>query len=97
LHLDEVLNQAIRSGLIDTDALARVLQKGEIFGAGLDVLENEPNISSNHPLVKESRCFLLPHIGSASYETRIGMAKMSVENLIAGVRGGDMVGEKKLG
>jgi glyoxylate/hydroxypyruvate reductase len=74
----------------------RALQAGELFGAGLDVLENEPNIRSDHPLIKENKCFLLPHIGSASFETRVGMAKMSVENVIAGVRGGEMAAEKKL-
>jgi glyoxylate/hydroxypyruvate reductase len=84
------------SALIDSDALSRALQAGDLFGAGLDVLENEPNIPSDHPLVQEKKCFILPHIGSATYETRTGMAKMSVQNLIAGLQGGQMVAEKKL-
>lgn len=42
--------------VVDTDALARALESGSIFGAGLDVIENEPQIPADHPLVKQRRC-----------------------------------------
>lgn len=72
------------------------LKEGQIFGAGLDVIEGEPQITADHPLVKEPRCVLLPHIGSANIETRTLMAEESVKNLLAGLFDGEMVNEKQL-
>jgi glyoxylate/hydroxypyruvate reductase len=42
--------------VVDSDALARALNQGKIFGAGVDVVEGEPHVLSDHPLVKEPRC-----------------------------------------
>ncbi|EMD34670.1 hypothetical protein CERSUDRAFT_86093 [Gelatoporia subvermispora B] len=80
-----VLVNAARGTLVDTDALVTALRENWIWGAGLDVLEGEPVIHADHPLVKEPRCTVLPHIGSASIETRQAMAKMAAENLLGGV------------
>ncbi|WAA11892.1 2-hydroxyacid dehydrogenase [Fervidibacillus halotolerans] len=60
--------------------LIRALQEGEIAGAGLDVFENEP-IGADHPLLKFPNVVALPHIGSASMETRLAMMDRSVENI----------------
>ncbi|EAU81489.2 sin3b [Coprinopsis cinerea okayama7 len=82
-----VLVNASRGTLVDSDALAKVLKEGGIYGAGLDVVEGEPNITLDHPLVKEPRCVILPHIGSATFETRNDMAKLAAENALAAVLG----------
>lgn len=50
-----ILVNASRGSLVDSDALAKVLAEGRIWGAGLDVVEGEPNITQEHPLVKETR------------------------------------------
>ena len=50
-----VLVNAARGTLIDTDALVKALKEGWIWGAGLDVVEGEPNVSGDHPLVNEPR------------------------------------------
>lgn len=85
-----------RGGVIDTDALVKALDEEQIFGAGLDVIENEPNIEASHAILKHPRCVLVPHIGSATIETRAQMATESVQNLMKGLEGGEMVNELKL-
>ncbi|EJC97537.1 uncharacterized protein FOMMEDRAFT_162930, partial [Fomitiporia mediterranea MF3/22] len=80
----------------DSDALAEALREDRIWGAGLDVVEGEPNIGIDHPLVKEPRCVVLPHIGSATFETRRAMATLAARNVIAGVRGEAMPTELDL-
>lgn len=90
-----VINIA-RGPVVDTNALVDALDKEQIFGAGLDVIENEPNIQSDHPILKQPRCVLMPHIGSATIDTRIDMATESVRNLLAGLTGEAMVNEVEL-
>jgi glyoxylate/hydroxypyruvate reductase len=51
-----ILVNASRGTLVDSDALALALREGWIWGAGLDVVEGEPDITADHPLVKEPRC-----------------------------------------
>ncbi|KAF5370383.1 hypothetical protein D9758_006901 [Tetrapyrgos nigripes] len=80
-----VLVNGARGTLVDSDALAKALREKWIWGAGLDVVEGEPNIKEDHPLLKEPRCNVLPHIGSATFETRIQMATLAVRNVLAGV------------
>jgi glyoxylate/hydroxypyruvate reductase len=80
-----ILVNTSRGTLVDSDALARALHEGWIWGAGLDVVEGEPEVTVDHPLVKEPRCVILPHIGSATLETRLGMATLAVKNLLAGI------------
>ena len=50
-----VLVNTSRGSLVDSDALAKALREGWIWGAGLDVVEGEPDIAANHPLVREPR------------------------------------------
>jgi len=88
-----VLVNPSRGSLVDSDALARALHEGWIWGAGLDVLEGEPKIAMDHPLLKEPRCSIVPHIGSATFETRVQMATLAVRNLFAGIDGGSMPAE----
>jgi glyoxylate reductase len=79
-----VINSA-RGNIIDEEALAQALGAGQIQGAGLDVFENEPKV---HPaLIGMNNVTLLPHIGSATAQTRFKMAALAAENLIAFLQG----------
>ncbi|KII91336.1 hypothetical protein PLICRDRAFT_38082 [Plicaturopsis crispa FD-325 SS-3] len=80
-----VLVNTARGTLVDSDALAKALKERWIWAAGLDVVEGEPNVPADHPLVTEPRCIVLPHIGSATLETRLGMGTLAVNNLLAGL------------
>ncbi|KAF1993029.1 hypothetical protein P154DRAFT_568278 [Amniculicola lignicola CBS 123094] len=91
-----VLVNIARGPVVDTAALVKALEEEEIFGAGLDVIENEPNIEKDHPILRQPRCVVLPHVGSATIETRVQMAEESVKNLIAGLKGDVMVNEVEL-
>ena len=80
-----VLVNTARGPIVDEPALARALQQGEIFSAGLDVFENEPAI---HPdLLACDNVVLLPHVASASFETRSRMAEIAASNIVARFRG----------
>ncbi|KAF8156922.1 hypothetical protein B0H34DRAFT_658677 [Crassisporium funariophilum] len=85
-----VLVNTSRGTVVDSDALAKALREGWIWGAGLDVVAGEPKISTEHPLVKEPRCAILPHIGSATFETRVDMATLAVKNALAAISGDEM-------
>ncbi len=74
-----------RGPVIDETALCEALGKKIIKGAGLDVYENEPDITPG--LLELDNVVLLPHAGSASIETRTKMARMALDNLIAGLIG----------
>ncbi|WP_299880568.1 D-glycerate dehydrogenase [uncultured Cocleimonas sp.] len=79
-----VINTA-RGAVVDDDALISALKSGKLFSAGLDVFNNEPNID---PRYKElNNTFLLPHIGSATEETRDQMGFRALDNLDAIVAG----------
>ncbi len=71
-----------RGKVIDTDALVKALKEKWIAGAGLDVFEEEP-LPPGHPLMKLDNVVLTPHIGSATWKTRVRMAEIVAENLIA--------------
>ncbi|KAK7439784.1 hypothetical protein VKT23_017358 [Stygiomarasmius scandens] len=88
-----VLVNGARGTLIDSDALAKALREKWIWGAGLDVIEGEPDVKEDHVLNKEPRCAILSHIGSATFETRIQMATLAVKNVLAGVFGEEMPAE----
>jgi|SRR5690242_16978262 len=88
-----VIVNIARGPVIDTDALVEALDQSKIFGAALDVIEGEPNIHADHPILRQPRCVVLPHIGSATTETREQMATESVQNVLAGLKGEVMVNE----
>jgi glyoxylate reductase len=75
-----------RGAVVDTDAIARALADGRIAAAALDVTEPEP-LPRDHPLLALPQAIITPHLGSATVETRRRMAELSVENLLAGLRG----------
>jgi glyoxylate reductase len=74
-----------RGPVIDEAALVDALREGEIFGAGLDVFEKEPEV---HPdLLELDSVVVIPHLGSATVETRDAMGFLAVENLLAALDG----------
>ena len=75
-----VINTA-RGDLVDDDALIDALQSGKVAAAGLDVFAGEPNLDPRYR--KLDNTFLLPHIGSASHETRDAMGYCCLDNLDA--------------
>jgi glyoxylate reductase len=68
-----------RGSTIDDNALIDALENKKIYGAGLDVFNNEPNLDNRY--TKLDNCFVLPHIGSATHETRLAMSMMAVDNI----------------
>lgn len=81
-----ILINTARGGMIDQDALYNALRNGTIRAAGLDVTDPEP-LPSDHPLLQLPNALIIPHIGSASIETRTKMSVMAAENLLAGLNG----------
>lgn len=77
---------ASRGRIVDEAAMVKALQDKTIHAAGLDVFETEP-LPADSPLLKLSNVVALPHIGSATHETRLAMAELAVANLVAGLRG----------
>ncbi len=82
---DAFLINVARGPVVDEQALAEALQSGLIAGAGLDVYEREPKVTP--ALLALDNAILLPHVGSATLETRTRMANLAAENLMAGLRG----------
>ena len=82
MHRDAILVNTSRGGVIDDDALVEALEKGVIAAAGLDVFNGEPD--AIHPGYRQlDNVFLLPHIGSATRETRDAMGFRAIDNLVA--------------
>jgi lactate dehydrogenase-like 2-hydroxyacid dehydrogenase len=76
-----VLINTARGTLLDDEAVLDALRDGRLFAAGLDVYADEPDL---HPGYRDQRnCFLLPHLGSATVETRNAMGFRCLDNLAA--------------
>ncbi|MCM8825450.1 MAG: D-glycerate dehydrogenase [Candidatus Omnitrophica bacterium] len=80
-----ILINTSRGPVVDEKALANALKEKKIWGAGLDVYENEPVIEPE--LISLDNVVLLPHIASATFETRTKMGIMAAENILAFFRG----------
>jgi lactate dehydrogenase-like 2-hydroxyacid dehydrogenase len=74
-----------RGGVVDDDALIEALQQRRIAGAGLDVFENEPALDTRFCAL--DNVVLTPHIGSSTRATRLAMAMLAADNLIAALAG----------
>jgi len=80
-----VLVNASRGPVIDERALAEALDAGELFAAGLDVFEREPEVDPH--LLANPRAVLAPHLGSATVETRLAMGMVAADNVLAALHG----------
>ena len=75
-----------RGKVVQTDALVDALQRGVIKGAALDVTDPEP-LPPDHPLLALANAFVVPHIGSATHQTRERMSLYAARNIVAGLQG----------
>ena len=75
-----------RGRVVDESALIEALRSGTIHGAGLDVFEREP-LPADSPLPAMKNVVALPHIGSATHETRYDMSRLAVDNVMAALEG----------
>ena len=80
-----VLVNAARGPVVDERALAEALDAGEIFAAGLDVFEHEPAVDPG--LLAHPRAVIVPHLGSATVDTRLAMGMLAADNLLAALDG----------
>ena len=80
-----LLVNAARGSIVDEEALVWALDERLIAGAALDVFEREPEI--HHGLLKHENVLLVPHLGSATRETRTAMTELAVRNVIAVLEG----------
>jgi glyoxylate reductase len=82
-----IINTA-RGQIINEPDLIKAIKNNWIAGAGLDVYEKEP-LSNSNPLLKMKNVIVLPHIGSATYQTRSKMSEVAVQNLLNILKGKD--------
>jgi glyoxylate reductase len=80
-----VLVNASRGPVIHERALAEALDAGEIFAAGLDVFEHEPQVDDR--LLDNPRVVVVPHLGSATVDTRLAMGMLAADNVLAALQG----------
>lgn len=81
-----VLVNIARGGVVDHDALYEAMRVNKIAAVALDVTDPEP-IPSDHPLLSLDNVLVVPHLGSATVQTRTKMVEMACENLLAGLSG----------
>ncbi|QGA15063.1 hypothetical protein EYB26_002719 [Talaromyces marneffei] len=84
-----VIVNTARGALIDEKALVAAIESGKVASAGLDVYENEPRVEEG--LLKSDKVFLLPHIGTGTFETQKEMELLVLENLRSAVEKGELV------
>lgn len=78
-----------RGSVVDEKALVAALESGQLAGAGLDVFENEPEVPTE--LLSNDRVVVLPHVGSATRETRAAMCELVLENVERFIAEGSLV------
>jgi glyoxylate reductase len=81
-----ILVNTSRGPIVDQTALYNALKSNQIFAAALDVTDPEP-LPMDSPFLELDNCIIVPHIASASRNTRNLMAYISAQNLIAGLKG----------
>jgi glyoxylate reductase len=82
LKPDAILVNTARGEVVDETALSRMLEAGELAGAGLDVYESEPAVNPRLlKLARQHRVVVLPHMGSATHEGRAEMGEKVIVNI----------------
>ena len=74
-----VITNVARGDIVDDEALIDALNRRKIYAVGLDVYKNEPNLNPGYLKIKTA--FILPHLGSATKDTRIAMANLAIDNI----------------
>ena len=74
-----IITNIARGDIIDDDALIDALNRRKIYGIGLDVYKGEPTLNPGY--LKFKQAFILPHLGSATKETRTAMANLAIDNI----------------
>ena len=74
-----IITNVARGDIIEDEALIDALNRRKIYAVGLDVYKNEPNLNPGYLKIKTA--FILPHLGSATKDTRIAMANLAIENI----------------
>ncbi len=74
-----VVTNVARGDIIDDEALIDALDRRKVYAVGLDVYKGEPNLNPGY--LKHKSAFILPHLGSATKETRTAMANLAIENV----------------
>ncbi|ARP55350.1 2-hydroxyacid dehydrogenase [Alcaligenes faecalis] len=86
---DGYLVNVARGSVVDEQALIAALESGQLGGAGLDVFENEPEVPAQ--LLSNERVVVLPHVGSATRETRAAMCELVLKNVESFITEGHLV------
>ncbi len=74
-----VVTNVARGDIVDDEALIDALNRRKVYAVGLDVYKGEPNLNPGY--LKHKSAFILPHLGSATKETRTAMANLAIDNL----------------
>ena len=84
-----IVTNVARGDIIEDEALIDALERRKVYAVGLDVYKNEPNLNPGY--LKHKSVFILPHLGSATKETRTAMANLAIDNIDEFFRKGDCV------
>jgi lactate dehydrogenase-like 2-hydroxyacid dehydrogenase len=84
-----IVTNVARGDIIEDEALIDALERRKVYAVGLDVYKNEPNLNPGY--FKHKSAFILPHLGSATKETRTAMANLAIDNIDEFFRKGDCV------
>ena len=74
-----VVTNVARGDIVDDEALIDALERWKVYAVGLDVYKGEPNLNPGY--LKYKQAFILPHLGSATKETRTAMANLAIDNI----------------
>ena len=74
-----VVTNVARGDIVDDEALIDALERRKVYAVGLDVYKGEPNLNPGY--LKYKQAFILPHLGSATKETRTAMANLAIDNI----------------
>ena len=82
-----IVTNVARGDIVDDDAMIDALERRKVYAVGLDVYKNEPNLNPGY--LKHKSAFILPHLGSATKDTRTAMANLAIDNLDEYFKTGD--------